>query len=276
MTVNRANAATLIKKGLPYTIVSNETVHSIKDLDCLGVWCYLQTKPENWVIYKKEVANHFNVGRDKMSNIFKKLENLGLITVNQSRNEDGQFSKNQFVLHHSIYFPNDPVTENKLMDPHTERLSTENRTLQSINDNKEINTHTQAEKNFKTEVLKRHPLGEDWKPNDTHVKVAQEMGIEDFELEKEKFKDWAVGREEYCWQASFRNWLRKYKKSLNGQTRSSKHGHYKRKLEPWELREQELQDIARNHSAKKRGHPEGFCKDGSYVPGNVVTALWDV
>ena len=53
------------------------------------------------------------------------------------------------------------------------------------------------------------PLPEDWQPNEAHLALAVERGVNAGE-ELEKFRDWAAanGATKKDWDATFRNWLR--------------------------------------------------------------------
>lgn len=99
MTIEHFTSSTLSKDELPYTIVCNKTVHDIRDVTALAVWTYLQTKPQNWVIYRQEVAAHFNIGRDKVREAFLLLEEMGLLTSEQKRNKKGQYLRPTTILH---------------------------------------------------------------------------------------------------------------------------------------------------------------------------------
>jgi hypothetical protein len=63
------------------------------------------------------------------------------------------------------------------------------------------------------------PLPDDWKPNDRHLEIAKERGL-DPRVELESFRDYAasVDWRKVDWDATFRNWLR----NSNGNTRSSR------------------------------------------------------
>lgn len=64
------------------------------------------------------------------------------------------------------------------------------------------------------------PLPDLWRPNEKHLQIGRERGV-DVKLEAEKMRDWATagGKRYLDWDATFRNWLRNSKPTLNGVSR---------------------------------------------------------
>jgi hypothetical protein len=64
-----------------------------------GLICYLLSLPDDWVIYKKEIANHFTNGRTSLDAAFEELENLGyLVGADQVKN-NGKFAGRDYILY---------------------------------------------------------------------------------------------------------------------------------------------------------------------------------
>ena len=202
MSIERCNAAQLMKDGLPFTTVPNVTVEYIKNMDALAIWIYLQTKPSSWVIYKQEVAKHFGIGIKKCQKAFLLLEELGLLTVKQERSQDGQFSKNIIHLHDL------PKGQNGLTAPLGQKRSTVNDHLVINNNNKEIINNYKG-KTKKAKKLVNHEIPDDFSVSDKIRQAATENGWPDPDKELVKFINHAKQNARKCvrWEFAFRNWL---------------------------------------------------------------------
>lgn len=69
------------------------------------------------------------------------------------------------------------------------------------------------------------PLPDDWKPNDSHTKLARELGLsnEQMKFELDRFRDHAHQNDRRCreWNPAFSNWLRR-SRSYSGNRRPSR------------------------------------------------------
>lgn len=90
MSIEKNTKASLSHETGGYTTVLNSTIQNIKNLQASGLYSYLATLPENWVICKLQLAQQFGCGRDKINSCFNYLKKLGLIEVTMLRNELGQ------------------------------------------------------------------------------------------------------------------------------------------------------------------------------------------
>lgn len=88
----------LFKEDLGFTQLLNETINEIKDPCTLGVYCYLASKPEEWIICKKQIREHFKIGVDKLDKIFKRLIEFGLLSIVREK-ENGKFTGIDYYLH---------------------------------------------------------------------------------------------------------------------------------------------------------------------------------
>lgn len=78
-------------------------------LQAKGLYVYLLTLPENWVIYKRELPNHFTNGRDAVIKAFKELQDHGYILSVEVRNNKGQIKG----YNHIVYFESQTEIEVK-------------------------------------------------------------------------------------------------------------------------------------------------------------------
>ena len=75
---------------LPFTMLLVDTVEAIRDPAALGLWCYLQSKSENWIIRQKQLCDHFEIGRHKCRAAVKRLKEEGLWTEEVEKGADGR------------------------------------------------------------------------------------------------------------------------------------------------------------------------------------------
>ena len=63
----------------PYTLIHNEAVQNIDNLEAGFVWVYLRTKPREWKVVKQHLINHFKITKYKIKLIFAYLSKHNLI-----------------------------------------------------------------------------------------------------------------------------------------------------------------------------------------------------
>ncbi|GKS62473.1 hypothetical protein YTPLAS21_19310 [Candidatus Nitrosocosmicus sp.] len=80
------------------TIVSN-TIDIIKHTGALGVYTYLASKPEDWIICKKHLQNHFECGRGHIDTCFDKLKEYGVLDIMPIKDIHGRVIKWETTLH---------------------------------------------------------------------------------------------------------------------------------------------------------------------------------
>lgn len=90
MSIERVTKNVLQKENSPFTTILNEALQGITHTGALGVYCYLASKPTGWIICKKELAKHFNCGREHIDTCFKKLKEFGAIEIDPIRDELGK------------------------------------------------------------------------------------------------------------------------------------------------------------------------------------------
>lgn len=63
----------------PYTSFPNEEINKIKNIDALGVYCYLYSRPFDHVISHEELQNHFNCDENHIEKCLEYLISCGVI-----------------------------------------------------------------------------------------------------------------------------------------------------------------------------------------------------
>lgn len=61
------------KEELGVTILINETVRSIPNLDVMGLYLFLSLQPPKWEINPKHLMNHFGMGKTKVYGLLNSL-----------------------------------------------------------------------------------------------------------------------------------------------------------------------------------------------------------
>ena len=84
---------------IPYFMLSRDVVQSINNPDALAIWCYLQSKPQNWVVLEDQVRSHFNIGRSKYLKAMKCLRTAGLYRVVRLKDDQSRFCGNVFHIY---------------------------------------------------------------------------------------------------------------------------------------------------------------------------------
>lgn len=124
-------------KKNPYTVISNKPINDDNlSAEALGVLTYLMSKPDNWTIWKSQIAHRFGMGRHKTNRIFKELEEAGYMFEEQSRQSWGGYDFSRRVLFEASQLldsaKNDDSFSNAVAEnPHAENPHAENQHLVS-------------------------------------------------------------------------------------------------------------------------------------------------
>lgn len=215
----------------PYTIICNETINRIKNVDALAIFVYLSTKPHNWSIYLQEVGAHFGMGRDKTRNAFNYLKEIGLLLVKQHRDEEGKFVQNEFILKHFI-------DKNQETDPFTENPAPEKPALLNKEDNKVNIKNISLEKK-----IRKTYLPDDFQPTFENTEEALKKGItdEEFKTLLQKFKNWYYKKTKYAhWDKILNIWILDFKKDTS---KGNAYNGRKEKSRPCDNRDREILSI---------------------------------
>ena len=86
-----------------YFMLSREVVQAIDNPDALAIWCYLQSKPQNWIVLEDQVRSHFNIGRLKYLKAMRCLRVAGLYRVVRLKDDKSRFCSNEFHIYPFSY-----------------------------------------------------------------------------------------------------------------------------------------------------------------------------
>lgn len=135
------------KKERDYTVINNTVLKDTRiSWKAKGLFCYLLSLPEDWVIYQSELLNHATDGRESLRNAIQELEQLGYLQVKKKRDDKGHFT----TVYKVIENPNStdetdnsrkPDTENPVQKTRHGKPDTENPTLLNTNI---LNTNIQS------------------------------------------------------------------------------------------------------------------------------------
>jgi len=115
-----------VQKNSNYSVISN--VHLQDDSlswKAKGILSYLLSKPDSWQIYVSHLKNQSTDGRDATASGIRELIEAGYITRDYSRNEAGQITGRDYVVHEAAL--DDKTLEkpvNSAENPKTENPST--------------------------------------------------------------------------------------------------------------------------------------------------------
>jgi len=80
------------------TILINSTIEAIKDVEALGLYVYLCSKPDAWKIHYREIMRHFNIGKEKAYRLLNTLMDVNVLTRIEIR-EKGKFKEFLYMLY---------------------------------------------------------------------------------------------------------------------------------------------------------------------------------
>jgi len=143
-----SNNSKLECENIPFTQICNKVITDIKDSDSFLVWCYLQSKTNDWKVIKQNVKNNYGFGDKKLKRIFSYLSRSNLITYVQVLNSSCQFERMDIlVLNGSKFDKNQPFINKEPVGQKTARA--ENGT----NRNDELlNKETTKQRKSKTNI----------------------------------------------------------------------------------------------------------------------------
>jgi hypothetical protein len=89
MSIEKLDFNVAIQENKHFTTNLNDVIQNIPDAFVLGVYVFLSSLPPTWNINRQHLAKHFNVGRKKIDNALKLLNDIHLIKYVRPRNADG-------------------------------------------------------------------------------------------------------------------------------------------------------------------------------------------
>ena len=134
-----------------YTVMNNTCLQDPNmSMKAKGLYAYLMSLPEDWVLHQTELKRHFKDGRDSIRTAVNELIENGYVTKVDTRNELGQIVDCTYT----VYEEPRKSTENPATEkPITENPTSVNPSIQSTNINKVLNNtniYTAEEKPKKT------------------------------------------------------------------------------------------------------------------------------
>lgn len=132
------NTGLIVKSKLevPFAQIPNKLLRDPNlSLKAKGLLCILISLPDDWAVYKTQLASYSKDGRDATIAAFDELIKYGYVVGIRRHNSKGQFAGYDYVVYRE---PITPFTEN----PKTDNPNTENPSLQIKNiqiKNKQIN-----------------------------------------------------------------------------------------------------------------------------------------
>ena len=115
-----------------YTVMNNTCLQDPNmSMKAKGLYAYLMSLPEDWVLHQTELKRHFKDGRDSIRTAVNELIQNGYVTKVDTRNELGQIVDCTYT----VYEEPQGVAEK----PITENPTSVNPSIQSTNINKVLN-----------------------------------------------------------------------------------------------------------------------------------------
>ena len=238
MSIEKADSSYLKIQKAPFTILLNEVLQKLTNGEALAIWAHLQSLPENWIVNKKYLMNHFGWGRDKISEALRYLEDHKLLIREQEKNSNGTFGKSYIEVRCGHEFIPDKINHRFEIN-HQPPLTENQRTVDGFTVDgftvdgksapiKEIYNTNKNKKQRGTERKKRAPLSQDFKPDQERINLAKEtsqrsgISIEDL---LRKFKAISNRKEKMScdWQSDFEIFLinERSKESFSGIVKST-------------------------------------------------------
>lgn len=134
-----------------YTVMNNTCLQDPNmSMKAKGLYAYLMSLPEDWVLHQTELKRHFKDGRDSIRTAVNELIENGYVTKVDTRNELGQIVDCTYTVYEEPRISKEnPGTEK----PIAEKPTSVNPPIQSTNINKVLNNtniYTAEEKPKKT------------------------------------------------------------------------------------------------------------------------------
>lgn len=112
-----------------YTVMNNTCLQDPNmSMKAKGLYAYLMSLPEDWVLHQTELKRHFKDGKDSIRTAMNELIERGYITKTDSRNDLGQIVDCTYMVYET------PLGETE--KPIAENPTSVNPPIQSTNNNK--------------------------------------------------------------------------------------------------------------------------------------------
>lgn len=128
------------KQSSNYTVLPNDVFNQNFSVEAIGLLAYLLSLPHDWVVYKKNLSDKLNLGREKLDRIFKELIEKGYI-ISVEKRISGKITYEHTVYDRCVFTDNGKPTTTvcftaaeKPLSANPQLLST-NSTKENINNN---------------------------------------------------------------------------------------------------------------------------------------------
>ena len=213
------------KKERDYTVINNTVLKDERlSWKAKGVFCYLLSLPEDWVIYQSELLKHSTDGRESLRNAINELEEYGYLIIDKKRDEKGHFTS----IYKIIENPNEKTesgktdTENPTRENRHGKTESENPTLLNTNKQNTNKQNTNKQNTNENEKSKRFtiPTLEEIQNycNERQNKINPEYFLDYYTARDWKFNN---GGKMKDWKATIRNWERLEKNRGQQQNKKS-------------------------------------------------------
>jgi hypothetical protein len=98
MPVQKENATKLRKFGYNFESIPRQVVEQITNPVALAYYTYLLTRPDDWVVRRSHLMDHFGVGRDRHGAAMKQLREIGVVWFQDERNAKGQILERLLMI----------------------------------------------------------------------------------------------------------------------------------------------------------------------------------
>lgn len=213
------------KKERDYTVINNTVLKDERlSWKAKGVFCYLLSLPEDWVIYQSELLKHSTDGRESLRNAINELEEYGYLIIDKKRDEKGHFT----AIYKIIENPNEKTesgkteSENPTRENRHGKTESENPTLlntNKLNTNKQNTNKQNTNENEKSKRFTIPTLEEIQNYcNERQNKINPEYFLDYYTARDWKFNN---GGKMKDWKATIRNWERLEKNREQQQNKKS-------------------------------------------------------
>ena len=181
------------KKERDYTVINNTVLKDERlSWKAKGVFCYLLSLPEDWVIYQSELLKHSTDGRESLRNAINELEEYGYLIIDKKRDEKGHFT----AIYKIIENPNEKTESGKT---ESENPTRENRHGKTESENPTL--LNEKSKRFTIPTLEEIQNY----CNERQNKINPEYFLDYYTARDWKFNN---GGKMKDWKATIRNWER--------------------------------------------------------------------
>lgn len=103
-----------IRRNIPFTQIGHELINT-PSLSGKAKWIltYILSKPDNWIVYEKDIAKHTKDGRDAIRTGIQKLITTGYIKRKRVRDTKGQFTEYEYRVSELPVFIQDVSKDGK-------------------------------------------------------------------------------------------------------------------------------------------------------------------